>query len=241
MMKEFFHSLVDKMIKDMAFGPVATCGFEVAEMEGAVGLALDGVVGRMYEGKDGIGGDAVDDVALFGRVGGVDHHAYIGGEVDIGDDALAVMEPDGHKELHIPAGVAHAVFVHFVEAVAPVLALKNAAAVLAQGTGKGAAGDGEKTQVEIVPRPTPRSPRAEIAVHHGEVVAFGVGTLLVDVHAADGHDGGVVGIALQQLLGVGEEIGMGHRIVFDDYAALHLREEPGKGIGGTGAAAKVMG
>ena len=97
MMKEFFHSLVDKMIKDMAFGPVAACGFEVAEMEGAVGLSLDGVVGRMYEGKDGIGGDAVDDVALFGRVGGVDHHAYIGGEVDIGDDALAVMEPDGHK------------------------------------------------------------------------------------------------------------------------------------------------
>ncbi len=180
----------------MAFGPTASCGFEVAEMERAVGLALDGVVGRMDKGKDGIGGNTVDDVALFGRVGGVDHHADIGGEVDIGDDALAVMEPDGHKELHIPAGVAHAVFVHLVEAVAPVLALENAAAVLAQGTGEGATGDGEKTQVEIVPHPTPRSPRAEIAVHHGEVVALGVGTLLVDVHAADGHDGGVVGIAL---------------------------------------------
>ncbi len=34
---------------------------------------------------------------------------------------------------------------------------------------------------------------------------------------------------------------MGHRIVFDDYAALHLGEEPGKGIGGTGAATEVMG
>ncbi len=41
-------------------------------------------------------------------------------------------------------------------------------------------------------------------------------------------------------MGVGEEVGMGNGIVFEDNAALNLREEPCESVGGSGTAAKIM-
>ena len=93
----------------------------------------------MDEGEDRLGGNVVDDVSLSRWVGGVDNGAYVGREVDIGDYPFPVMEPDGHEKLHVPAGVADTVFVHFVKAVAPVFPFKDAASVASQGTCKGAA------------------------------------------------------------------------------------------------------
>ena len=102
-------------------------------MELSVGFVLDSGVGGVGEGEDGVRRNVVDDVAFGEGVGGVVDGADVAGEVDVGDDAFAVLEPDGHEELHVPAGVAYTVAVYFVEAVAPVFAFKDAASVSAQG------------------------------------------------------------------------------------------------------------
>ena len=94
--------------------------------------------------------------------------------------------------------------------------------------------------VEVLPSPPPGDPCAEVAVHHGEVVAAVAPRVFVDVHASYYHDVVVVAVAVEELLGVGEEVGVGDGVILEYDAFFLLREEPLESGGGAGAAAEVF-
>lgn len=235
-----FHKTVDGIEAGLALRPIATRRLKIAKVELAVGPTLYLGGGRMVEREYGAGGDIVDDVALPRGMRGIDHCADVGRQVDIGDNAFAMIQPDGDEELHVPAGIAHTIAMDLVKTVAPIEPLEDAAAVAAQRTRQGAARHGEMPQVEMFPCPPPRCPCTKVAVHHGEIVTIGGGTLAVHIHTADSHDRRIVCIALQQLLGVGEEVGVRHGIILYNDSAFFVAEKPREGIGWPGTATEIV-
>ena len=217
---------VGQMIQFLRKGPSLLPGFKIPEMELPVRFELNGFVRGMHKRQNGPGGHIVDDVSRGHGVGCFTHGADIAGQVDIGNDSLAPMEPDGHEELHVPAFPVTSVLMDFIQAVTPILSFQKTAFIMTECPAQLMAGRIQQPDIESLPHPFPSRPRTKVPVHHAEIVRTVSPPLRIDVHAANGTYGRIVFISVQQLLGKGEEIRVRDRIILKHDTGLNMVEKP---------------
>ena len=78
----------------------------------------------------------------------------------------------------------------------------------------------------MLPAAAPAGPAPAVVVKAEVVAAVAAPLAVLEVVAADAPHPRVVAVALQQGGAVGEEVGVGNAVVFQDDALLHLLEKP---------------
>ena len=190
---------IDQEIQLFREGPLTLPRFKISEMELSVRFVLNGLVTGMYQRENRMSGDIINQVSCGHRVGSLPYRSDIAGQIDIRDDTLTSIQPDGHKELHIPALSVTSVLMDLIQAVAPVLAFQNAAFIMTEYPAQLMAGRIQQPDIKSLPRPSPGRPCTKVPVHHAEIIGTVPPSLRVDIHTADGAHVRIILVTFQQL------------------------------------------
>lgn len=91
----------------------------------------------------------------------------------------------------------------------------------------------------MLPTPAPAGPAPAVVITAEVVAPIPAPLTVLEVVTADAPHARVVAVVLQQGGAVGEEVGMGNAVVFENDALLNLLKEPADGADGPVAAAVV--